>query len=147
MNPVTLLSEIPLLAQMNRKFLFLMVGLLFCTASLKAQNPGNDGPVIYFNNGTLQILSTSKPMLYILADSLLSNPQFTVHIRGHVCCKNRNRFAKKRAKIVYQELLRMGVPKEQLTYEGYANKIPLIYPEKNPADEEKNMRVDFVYGK
>lgn len=129
------------------KLFLLAIALMLFENQLSAQNPGNDGPVIYFNNGTLEITANSKPLLYILADSLISNPEFKVHIRGHVCCKNRNRYAKKRAKIVYQELLRMGAPKEQLSYEGYANKIPLIFPEKNPEDEEKNMRVDFTYSK
>lgn len=79
--------------------------------------------------------------LYELA---MQDPSLYSHVRGHVCCGPSYRLSKKRAKQVYKYLKRLGIPKERLSYKGYSDTAPLIFPEKTEEDEAKNRRVDFI---
>lgn len=67
-----------------------------------------------------------------------------IHVRGHVCCGPAYRLSKKRAKKVYKYLKKLGVPKDRLSYKGYSDTAPLVFPEKTAEDEAKNRRVDFI---
>lgn len=66
-----------------------------------------------------------------------------VHIRGHVCCGPDKKLSRKRAKYVYKFLIAQGIDKKRLSYKGYSNEYPLIFPEKTEFDAFQNRRVDF----
>ncbi len=104
-----------------------------------------DSLVIQFENASSDIKPTDYPLLYRLADTLNQNPAIHVLIRGHVCCVNRNKLAKARARTVRKYLINFGVDPKRLTIQGMRNNMPIIYPEKSHQDELVNMRVDFVY--
>ena len=79
-----------------------------------------------------------------LVELLEKNPSWTVHIRGHVCCGPSDKISTKRAKKVYDYLIRRGIDLTRVSYKGYSDKMPLAFPEKTEEDEEMNRRVDFV---
>lgn len=79
-----------------------------------------------------------------LVDYLQKHPEYTIHIRGHVCCGPAYKVSKKRAKNVYKFLKRAGINKERMSFKGYSDSMPAAWPEKTEEDEAMNRRVDFV---
>jgi len=73
----------------------------------------------------------------------------TVHllVRGHVCCGDGQRLSRQRAFRVYRFLLDVGAPADRISYKGYSNRCPKVWPEKTEEDEALNRRVDFVVRK
>ena len=91
------------------------------------------------------MIEETIPYLDKLYDTLQKNPQLTAHIRGHVCCENNKRLSKIRAKEVHDYLVEKGISQNRLSFKGYGNKLPLVYPELNPSDRSQNRRVDVVF--
>ncbi len=83
-------------------------------------------------------------LLETLYEIASADTALRIHVRGHVCCGPGYRLSKKRAKQVYKYLLKLGVPKERLSYKGYSDTKPIVIPEKTEEDEAKNRRVDFI---
>lgn len=84
---------------------------------------------------------------YVMEDLvtfLRTYEEFHIHIRGHVCCGPAEKVSKKRAKNVYRYLLSEGIDKERISYKGYSDQIPAVWPEKTEEDAAANRRVDFV---
>jgi outer membrane protein OmpA-like peptidoglycan-associated protein len=100
---------------------------------------------IKFKGGTNKVLPESMIYLEELADTLVSNSFLTVHIRGHVCCGDNMRISEKRAKAVYNHLKKRGVAEHRLSFKGYSNTLPIIFPERTQADRSKNRRVDVIF--
>jgi len=101
---------------------------------------------IPFEHASSQLKPEYIPYIYKLADSIQRTPNLYVVVRGHVCCVNRNKLAKKRARVVRDYLLLFGANKNRVSAIGVKNTMPLVFPEKNKHDELINMRVDFVLG-
>lgn len=128
--------------------LFLPVIVFFACNSALAQSYKQDIDFnklnIQFEDASAQLRPEYIPYIYKLADSLVRTPELHVTIRGHVCCINRNKLAKQRARVVRDYLLLFGVDNRQLTTVGMKNSMPVVFPEKTKQDELANMRVDFV---
>ncbi|MBL1280495.1 MAG: OmpA family protein [Fluviicola sp.] len=82
-----------------------------------------------------------------LVELMEKNPQWTLLVRGHVCCGPAMKISKKRACKAYKLLIELGVPKNRIAYEGYSDTKPLAFPEKTDEDAHVNRRVDFVITK
>lgn len=94
---------------------------------------------IYFIPGTDLIKDESNKSLNELLSYLRGNSEKTIKILGHVCCtkyKNRaidgyntrtgkRKLSSDRAKSVYTYLIKNGIHKRRLKYEGLASKFPL----------------------
>lgn len=102
---------------------------------------------IKFKGGGNTIEKGSQPRLEQLYATMVKFPELTVHIRGHVCCGNNKRISRKRAKVVYAYLKEHGIDKHRLSFKGYSNTEPLIFPEKSAADRAANRRVDVIFSK
>ena len=100
---------------------------------------------IEFKGGTNKVLKESLHYLDALVDTMTNNTFLTAHIRGHVCCGNNQRISEKRAKAVYKYLVKHGIESHRLTYKGYSNTLPLVFPERTQADRAKNRRVDIIF--
>lgn len=100
---------------------------------------------IKFKGGTNKVLPESYHYLDDLVDTMKNNSFLTAHIRGHVCCGNNMRISTKRAKAVYKYLIKKGVESHRLSYKGYSNTEPLVFPERTNADRAKNRRVDIIF--
>ncbi len=55
-------------------------------------------------------------------------------VRGHFFCADNLKLSKKRAKYVYQELIKMGINQDRLSYQRSINTLLLINPESNESD-------------
>lgn len=100
---------------------------------------------IKFKGSSNKVMPESLPYLDAIVDTMLNNSFLTAHIRGHVCCGNNMRISKKRAKAVYKYLIKHGVESHRLSYKGYSNTMPLVFPEKTNADRAKNRRVEIIF--
>ena len=100
---------------------------------------------IQFIGGKTKISESSRKYIYYLIETFQAHPELNAHIRGHVCCGPDKRASKKRAKSVYKELIKGGVNRKRLTFAGYSNSLPIVYPEKNERDRKKNRRVEIIF--
>lgn len=100
---------------------------------------------IEFKGGKNKVLKESLHYLDTLAETMKNNTFLTAHIRGHVCCGNNQRISEKRAKAVYKYLVKNGVESHRLTFQGYSNTLPLVFPERTQEDRAKNRRVDIIF--
>jgi outer membrane protein OmpA-like peptidoglycan-associated protein len=100
---------------------------------------------IEFKGGTSKVLKESLHYLDALVDTMENNTFLTAQIRGHVCCGNNQRISEKRAKAVYKYLVKNGIESHRLTFKGYSNTLPLVFPERTQADRAKNRRVDIIF--
>ena len=66
-------------------------------------------------------------------------------VRGHFFCADNLKLSKKRAKYVYQELIKRGINQDRLRYQGFSNTLLLVNPERTEADRTKNKRVDIIF--
>lgn len=102
---------------------------------------------LQFEHASSELKPEYYPLVYRLADTLSKDANLHVIVRGHVCCVNKNRLAKKRAKVVRNYLILFGANKNQITVIGMKNTEPVVFPEKTREDELANMRVDFILKK
>lgn len=100
---------------------------------------------IEFYNASDYVKEYSLPELDKLYQFLNTNQQVEIFIRGHVCCMNDYEISYLRAKTVYDYLIKRGITKERLGFEGYSNTIPLVSPELTEEDQQRNRRVDVIF--
>jgi len=99
--------------------------------------------VIHYQNNSAEISHVNRFRLSVLSEYLKENPSYKVQIEGHVCCGPDIRVSRKRAKTVFKSLVRLGVPKNQMTYVGKSNTEPIVLKEKSEEDKDKNRRVEI----
>lgn len=102
---------------------------------------------ITFIGGKAKVTKDSYPYLDYLRATLVKNPDLSAHIRGHVCCGPNFRISNARAKTVYKYLIKHGISKTRLSYKGYSNNEPVVWPEKTNDDRKSNRRVDIIFKK
>jgi outer membrane protein OmpA-like peptidoglycan-associated protein len=101
---------------------------------------------IQFVPGTDQLLDdTSYYELERLFQFMKNNPNAHAFIRGHVCCGSEPQLAYSRAYAVYTFLVRRAISQKRIEFKGFDNTIPLVWPEVNDADRQKNRRVDIIF--
>jgi outer membrane protein OmpA-like peptidoglycan-associated protein len=100
---------------------------------------------VEFFEGTANLDEKSMKEIRNLANFLSKNTSASILIRGHVCCGKNMTMSKKRAKTVYKELMKLGISKSRLDYIGMSNKEPLVTPELNDSDRQRNRRVDVKF--
>jgi len=107
-----------------------------------------------FVGGKHILLHESVPIVLELVDVLKKNPSLEIEIQGHVCCAygtedgldletNTYDLSVNRARAVYQYLIDNGIEKKRLSYQGFAHKFPLVYPEDTEAKKTMNRRVEI----
>lgn len=126
-------------------FLLVFTQFIYCQEDSTVQE---DAPLsfpitIYYQNNSAEISHVSRLRLVILTDYLNENPQKKIVIEGHVCCGPDMRMSRKRAKSVYKHLLRIGAPKNQMTFVGKSFDEPKIIKERNEFDKNMNRRVEI----
>ncbi len=118
-------------------------------ANINIENLNNSVSLVIlalqFNDVDPILDETSLKEMDALFNFLNQNKQIHAFIRGHVCCGDNLKLSKKRAKYVYQELIKRGVNKDRLRYQGFSNTLLLVNPERTEADRTKNKRVDIIF--
>ena len=103
---------------------------------------------VLFITGYSYLTRRSKKILDDVAETL-KNETFSFSIQGHVCCTegeldaidrktNKRNLSVARAKFVYEYLLKKGIKKSRMSYEGLAHKFPL------GGSEDKDRRVEIL---
>ncbi|SFA84978.1 Outer membrane protein OmpA [Flavobacterium swingsii] len=110
------------------------------------------GDVIIINNILFQINSEkladgSEQVVLDLLEYLKNNPKLKIDIHGNICC-NRNtndvKLSYRRAKFVFDYLIKNGISTARLGYKGYGSANPIYkIPEKSYQEELANRRVEI----
>ena len=99
----------------------------------------------YFNSE--KIMRESEPILSNLLQILKMNPQLKINIYGHICCNNDPNDVKlsyRRAKAIFDFLIRNGIATARLGYKGFGSSRPIYrLPEKNETERIANRRVEI----
>lgn len=99
----------------------------------------------YFNSE--KIMRESEPILSNLLQILKMNPQLKINIYGYICCNNDPNDVKlsyRRAKAIFDFLIRNGITSTRLGYKGFGSSRPIYrLPEKNEAERIANRRVEI----
>ena len=110
---------------------------------------------IFFLPGSHKITDESFTALYNLYITMQDNPTLKINIEGHICCLTNTthdgydyddkeyRLSENRARTVYNYLVKKGISKDRLNYEGFGVKRPIKWPERSLADENMNRRVEI----
>ena len=103
---------------------------------------------VLFITGYSYLTRSSKKILDEVAETL-KNETFSFIVQGHVCCTegeldavdrktNKRNLSVARAKYVRDYLLKKGIKKSRMSYEGLAHKFPL------GGSEDKDRRVEIL---
>jgi outer membrane protein OmpA-like peptidoglycan-associated protein len=117
------------------------------------------GQSIVFGNlnffpGRHFLVPQALPELEDLVESLKRNPEISIEIIGHICCKldsidgldvNTRTYtlSTNRAKYIHDQLVLAGISEQRLTYKGMAGSRPLVFPELTEEDQARNRRVEI----
>ena len=101
-----------------------------------------------FEFNSEKLVSESLPILNFLFEVLQNKPNLKFDIIGHICC-NRDTdnltLSSRRAKFVFDFLLKKGIPVSRLGYKGFGSSRPIFkIPEKSYAEEFANRRVEIL---
>ena len=88
----------------------------------------------------------SRAVLSELLVIMRNRPKLKIDIQGHICCQEQEvaNISEKRAKAVYDFLVRNGIDKSRLSYQGFQSSRPVYpLPEKNDEERDANRRVEI----
>jgi len=75
------------------------------------------------------------------------NPHITIELGSHTDTNGSEEYniqlSRNRAKSVVEYLLKNKISPDRLTFRGYGESQPMVYPEMNDADEQANRRTEF----
>ncbi len=103
-------------------------------------------PNLYFYNHSDIVVPGSRPVLSELLVIMRNRPNLKIDIQGHICCQKveKENISEKRARAVYNFLVRNGIDKKRLSYRGFQSSRPVYsLPEKNEAERDANRRVEI----
>ena len=99
-----------------------------------------------FEFNSAKMIPASVVYLEVLLKHLEANPSTKIRILGHMCC-NRNattKLSEKRAKFIFEYLIKSNISKERLTYQGMGITEPIFkIPEANMQQQKINRRVEI----
>lgn len=109
---------------------------------------------LFFVGGRHILMPDSEAVLNELLDLMINYPSLKIELQGHICCNysdldgydhdtHTNNLSVNRAKAVYEYLAVNGIDTNRLSYKGFGNTKPLVYPEKNEQDQNTNRRVEI----
>lgn len=101
---------------------------------------------LFFDTNSIMIQSNSLKSLEVLYDLLVENPQIKIQIVGHTDNVGSEKYnielSAGRARSVYQEIIKRGIDKSRLEWQGLGSKYPIV-PNINDANRQINRRVEI----
>ena len=101
-----------------------------------------------FELNSEKLVKQSQPILLYLLTILQKEPKLKFEIYGHICCNpnpNDITLSSRRAKYLFDFLIKNGISTSRLGYKGFGSSKPLFsIPEKNHKEEQSNRRVEIV---
>jgi outer membrane protein OmpA-like peptidoglycan-associated protein len=101
-----------------------------------------------FYNMSADFMPYSATELEKLYNFLQKNTAVKAFIRGHVCCSGgdiASYYSTLRAEAVHDYLISKGISAERLSFKGFGNTMPLVWPELTDEDQQRNRRVDVIF--
>jgi len=101
---------------------------------------------VNFHKNSDVVLDESKPVLDELLKIMKENPKLKIQIQGHVCCmpETTAKISEKRAKTVYNFLIKNRINKNRLSYTSFGNTKPIYaIPEQSEEERIANRRVEI----
>lgn len=109
---------------------------------------------IFFHTGRHVIVKESEQELDHLYKIMNDNPGLVIRIEGHVCCVPRAldaldmdtgevALSVNRARYIYNYLIKKGIERDRLAYEGYGKSRPLSPQEFTQEQQDMNKRVEI----
>lgn len=109
---------------------------------------------LFFVGGRHILMPGSEATLNELLDVMVNYPSLKIELQGYICCDysaldgidqdtHTNDLSVNRAKAVYDYLVANGIDTNRLSYKGFGNTKPLVYPEKSEQDRSLNRRVEI----
>ncbi|WP_395045530.1 OmpA family protein [Flavobacterium sp.] len=103
---------------------------------------------INFKFNSEKINPDSEQILLDLFEALYKYPKLRIAIHGHICCNpniNDVTLSYRRAKFIFDFLIKHGINAERLSYRGFGSARPIYeIPEKNVNQELANRRVEIL---
>lgn len=105
-------------------------------------------PGLRFEPGTSQLAPGAIFVVRRAAELIKAHPEVKVELGAHTATpgsvEDNLRLSLRRAQVVRDELVKMGVPKDRLTVKGYGVSAPLV-PSTDPGSRAKNSRIEFRF--
>jgi outer membrane protein OmpA-like peptidoglycan-associated protein len=110
---------------------------------------------IYFYPGRHVVRPESDTALKALLAALLAHPGVKIRIEGHVCCVSPyardamdddthvEELSLNRAAAIRNYLVEHGIAEKRLSIAGYGHRKPVVSPERNEDDANRNRRVEI----
>lgn len=102
--------------------------------------------ILFYSNKDIYYAKYEKELVRLF-EFMRDNPTISAHIRGHVCCGDDYQLSSNRAFVVYKYLKKSGIDPSRMSFRGYSNKKPVVYPERTERDRLANRRVDIIFSK
>jgi len=110
-----------------------------------------DAPIvlqnIYYDFDKYDLRPESVVELDRLTKIMNDNPHITIELGSHTDTNGSEEYniqlSRNRAKSVVEYLLKNKISPDRLTFRGYGESQPMVYPEMNDADEQANRRTEF----
>lgn len=99
-----------------------------------------------FVEGTNKVRTDSEKALDDLVEILKTFPKLKIDIQGHICCSRSDlgELSLRRAKAVYEYLVKNGISRDRLSYQGFGGTKPLYtMPELSEEERQANRRVEI----
>jgi outer membrane protein OmpA-like peptidoglycan-associated protein len=94
------------------------------------------------------VIPQSESVLEELYIFMLKHPKLVIEIQGHICCNpniNDTRLSFRRAKYIFNYLLKKGIELNRLAYRGFGSANPIYQiPEQNIQQKQANRRVEIL---
>ncbi|MBP5456263.1 MAG: OmpA family protein [Paludibacteraceae bacterium] len=104
--------------------------------------------VFYFDYNKTSLIDSYEAELNYIYEFVSGNPESRFTINGHTDTRGSVKYnlqlSTKRAKIVYDKLIQMGVDKKRLKYSGFGKSQPDIKNAATEEDHQKNRRVEII---
>jgi len=103
---------------------------------------------LFFDFDKWTIQPESEPELQKLHDLLVDNPTIKIHIVGHTDDRGTDAYndnlSMRRAESVYNEMVKRGIDKSRMTFEGKGKRVPVCTEDDSEECRAKNRRVEFT---
>lgn len=104
--------------------------------------------VLYFQNNKANMVNDYDYEFSVIYDFISSDQNSKYKIIGYADERgteaNNMSLSRDRAKVVYDQLVKMGISKQKISYEGAGSTNPVVKNAKSESDHQKNRRVEIV---
>lgn len=114
----------------------------------KVEKKGKNTVVFYFESNKTTMVGNYEYEYSFIYEFINEDPTCKVKIVGYADERGSESsnltLSRDRAKVVYDQLLKMGIKKNRLSFEGMGSENPIVKNAKDERDHQKNRRVEII---